>query len=69
MQKKALIIGITGQDGAFLTKYLLDHNYLVYGTSRDAELSKFDSLVKLGIHSKVKLFSINFNTFIYYREN
>jgi GDPmannose 4,6-dehydratase len=59
MQKKALIIGITGQDGAFLTKYLLDHNYLVYGTSRDAELSKFDSLVKLGIHSKVKLFSMS----------
>jgi GDPmannose 4,6-dehydratase len=59
MQKKALIIGITGQDGAFLAKYLLDHNYLVYGTSRDAELSKFDSLVKLGIHGKVILFSMS----------
>jgi GDPmannose 4,6-dehydratase len=59
MQKKALIIGITGQDGAFLAKYLLDHNYLVYGTSRDAELSKFDSLVKLGIHNNVKLFSMS----------
>jgi GDPmannose 4,6-dehydratase len=59
MQKKALIIGITGQDGAFLAKYLLDHNYLVYGTSRDAELSKFDALVKLGIHNKVKLFSMS----------
>ena len=59
MQKKALIIGITGQDGAFLAKYLLDHNYLVYRTSRDAELSKFDSLVKLGIHGKVKLFSMS----------
>ena len=59
MRKKALIIGITGQDGAFLAKYLLDLNYLVYGTSRDAELSKFDSLVTLGIHSKVKLFSMS----------
>jgi GDPmannose 4,6-dehydratase len=59
MQKKALIIGITGQDGAFLAKYLLSQNYLVYGTSRDAELSKFDSLVRLGIYSKVKLFSMS----------
>jgi GDPmannose 4,6-dehydratase len=59
MQKKALIIGITGQDGAFLAKYLLGNNYLVYGTSRDAELSKFDSLFKLGIHGKVKLFSMS----------
>ncbi len=63
MQKKALIIGITGQDGAFLTKYLLSQNYLVYGTSRDAELSKFDSLVKLGIHEKVKLFSMSLSDF------
>lgn len=63
MQKKALIIGITGQDGAFLTKYLLSHDYLVYGTSRDAELSKFDSLVKLGIHEKVKLYSMSLSDF------
>lgn len=59
MQKKALIIGITGQDGAFLAKFLLENDYLVYGTSRDAELSRFDSLVKLGIHEKVKLFSMS----------
>jgi GDPmannose 4,6-dehydratase len=59
MQKKALIIGVTGQDGAFLAKYLLENNYMVFGTSRDAELSKLDSLVKLGIHDKVKLFSMS----------
>jgi GDPmannose 4,6-dehydratase len=59
MQKKALIIGVTGQDGAFLAKYLLENNYLVFGTSRDAELSKFSSLVALGIHGKVKLFSMS----------
>ena len=55
MQKKALIIGITGQDGAFLAKYLLELGYSVFGTSRDADLSKFDSLVTLGIFDKVKL--------------
>jgi GDPmannose 4,6-dehydratase len=28
--KKALITGITGQDGAYLTKYLLEKNYKVF---------------------------------------
>ena len=34
MNKKVLIIGITGQDGAFLAQYLLENNYVVYGISR-----------------------------------
>jgi GDPmannose 4,6-dehydratase len=63
MQKKALIIGITGQDGAFLAKYLLELGYSVFGTSRDADLSKFDSLVSLGIFDKVKLFSMSLTDF------
>ena len=33
-KKKALIFGITGQDGSYLTKYLLDRKYKVYGVSR-----------------------------------
>lgn len=32
--KKALITGITGQDGSFLAEYLLDKGYAVYGLSR-----------------------------------
>ncbi len=28
--KKALITGITGQDGAYLAKYLLEKNYKVF---------------------------------------
>lgn len=59
MKKKALIIGITGQDGAFLAKHLLDYGYIVYGTSRDAELSNNLSLVKLGILDQVKVFSMS----------
>lgn len=31
MQKKALITGVTGQDGAYLSKYLLEQGYKVYG--------------------------------------
>ena len=32
--KKALIIGIAGQDGSYLAEHLLDKNYEVYGTLR-----------------------------------
>lgn len=31
MSKNALITGITGQDGAYLAKLLLDKGYRVYG--------------------------------------
>ena len=34
MKKKALIFGVTGQDGAYLSKFLLNKNYFVYGVKR-----------------------------------
>jgi len=30
--KKAIITGITGQDGAYLAEFLLKKGYIVYGT-------------------------------------
>jgi len=33
-QKKALITGITGQDGSYLTELLLSHNYRIFGVKR-----------------------------------
>jgi GDPmannose 4,6-dehydratase len=59
MKKKALIIGISGQDGSYLAEFLLNKNYEVYGTSRDSDLSTFNSLKKLGIYDKVKLSSMS----------
>ena len=56
--KKALIIGISGQDGAYLAKLLLDQGYEVYGTSRDHEVSSFSHLCALGIKDSVKLSSM-----------
>jgi GDPmannose 4,6-dehydratase len=56
--KKALIIGISGQDGAYLAKLLLEKGYEVHGTSRDHEVSTFGNLVKLGIKDRVKLTSM-----------
>ena len=47
--KRALIVGVSGQDGAYLAKLLLEKGYEVIGTSRDAQVTRFDNLVRLGI--------------------
>ena len=54
--KKALITGITGQDGSFLAELLLEKGYEVYGITRRASghnTSKIDHLIK---DNKVKLY-------------
>lgn len=61
--KKALICGISGQDGAYLAKLLLKNNYLVYGTSRDAQISEFRNLTRLGIRESVQMESMSLNDF------
>lgn len=61
--KKALICGISGQDGAYLAKLLLDRGYFVCGTSRDAQMSSFGNLTRLGIRDSVKLESMSLNDF------
>jgi GDPmannose 4,6-dehydratase len=61
--KKALICGISGQDGAYLAKLLLDKDYSVCGTSRDAQISGFQNLSRLGIRDSVKLESMSLNDF------
>lgn len=53
--KKALITGVTGQDGAYLAKLLLSKNYKVYGTFRRASSPNFWRLQNLEIFSKVHL--------------
>ena len=61
--KKALIIGISGQDGAYLANFLLQKGYSVIGASRDAQVSTFASLKKLGIRDKVDVVSMSLNDF------
>ncbi|GAB4539239.1 MAG: GDP-mannose 4,6-dehydratase [Pleurocapsa sp.] len=56
--KKALICGISGQDGAYLAKLLLDKGYVVCGTSRDAQVSSFRNLLRLGIREQIKYESL-----------
>jgi len=63
MTKKALIIGITGQDGAYLAQHLLAKGYIVTGSSRDVMASSFSNLNTLGIREQVKLISVSINDF------
>jgi len=61
--KKALICGISGQDGAYLARLLLQKDYAVFGTSRDAQMSSFTNLTQLGIREHVSLESMSLNDF------
>lgn len=61
--KKALICGVSGQDGAYLARLLLNKGYTVYGASRDAQMSSFRNLARLGLLGKVNLESVAVNDF------
>lgn len=50
---RALICGVSGQDGAYLAQFLLSKGYDVIGMSRDAEGSSFGNLNNLGILDRV----------------
>ncbi|MCI0749975.1 MAG: GDP-mannose 4,6-dehydratase [Nevskiales bacterium] len=60
---KALICGISGQDGAYLAQHLLQQGYAVYGTSRDANSARFTGLEALAIRDRVQLSSMATNDF------
>jgi len=54
-KKKALITGITGQDGAYLAKFLLDKGYQVYGTYRRLSTPNFWRLQYLDVFNSINL--------------
>jgi len=49
--KKAVITGITGQDGAYLAELLLEKGYTVYGTYRRTSSTNFWRIDELGIQN------------------
>ena len=53
--KKALISGVTGQDGAYLAKLLLSKGYKVFGTFRRASTPNFWRLQYVDVYSKINL--------------
>lgn len=58
MSDTALICGVTGQDGAYLAQFLLDKGYRVFGTSRDAQMSRPGNLHALDIAGRVSVMSM-----------
>ncbi|MCF6324123.1 MAG: GDP-mannose 4,6-dehydratase [Gammaproteobacteria bacterium] len=63
MAKRALICGVSGQDGGYLAQLLLAKGYEVFGTSRDAQISPFQNLSLLGIKDQVRCESMSLNDF------
>jgi GDPmannose 4,6-dehydratase len=59
MSKRALICGISGQDGTYLAKLLLERGYEVWGSSRDVEQTGFNNARQLGIYDSLRLVSLN----------
>ena len=53
MKKIALITGVSGQDGAYLSKLLLEKNYKVVGTDRRSARASNWRLKRLGIENKI----------------
>jgi len=59
--KKALITGITGQDGAYLAELLLNKGYKVYGTYRRTSSVNFWRIEELGIYNHPNLELIEYD--------
>ena len=61
--RRALICGVSGQDGAYLAKLLVDKGYEVFGTSRNVQTTNFERLASLGVHTQVTLRSVTLTDF------
>ena len=60
----ALIFGISGQDGFYLTRYLLSKNYTIYGITRDKtnkNMQRFNKFYKSSIGSNIIIKQINYS--------
>jgi GDPmannose 4,6-dehydratase len=63
MAKTALICGISGQDGAYLSRLLVEKGYEVHGTARDAQMASFTNLQRLGVKDRIIFHSMALNDF------
>lgn len=59
--KKAIITGISGQDGAYLAQLLLDKGYVVYGTYRRTSSVNFWRIEELGIQNHPSLHLVEYD--------
>jgi GDPmannose 4,6-dehydratase len=61
--KKALICGVSGQDGGYLAQLLLTKGYQVVGSSRDAQMASLNNLERLGILDQIEVESVALSDF------
>lgn len=59
--KKAIVTGITGQDGAYLAQHLLNEGYKVYGTMRRLSSMNLWRIQDLGIENDPNLELVDFD--------
>lgn len=59
MGKVAFITGVTGQDGAYLSRFLLDRGYSVFGAVRRTSSKNLWRLKELGIENEINLVSLD----------
>lgn len=59
--KKAIVTGITGQDGAYLAQLLLEKGYEVYGTCRRTSSVNFWRLDELGVRNHPHLHLVDYD--------
>jgi len=57
--KRSIITGITGQDGAYLAKLLLDKGYKVYGAQRRNTGKSYWRLDELGITNQIEFVDVD----------
>ncbi|MDC3207818.1 GDP-mannose 4,6-dehydratase [Candidatus Pelagibacter sp.] len=55
MKKKAFIIGVTGQDGSYMVKFLLNKNYSVFGFTRSLKKNNLKNLEILKVNNQVNI--------------
>lgn len=58
-QKRALITGITGQDGAYLAKFLVEKGYKVFGAYRRSSTRNFWRLHYLDVKKDIELLPVD----------
>jgi GDPmannose 4,6-dehydratase len=59
--KKAIITGVTGQDGAYLSQLLLEKGYKVYGTYRRTSAVNFWRIEELGVQDHPNLHLVEYD--------
>ena len=60
---KSLIFGISGQDGSYLSHFLLGKGHDIYGTTRNIGKKNLNNLNKLGVLNKIKIIKCDAKNF------